>query len=51
MAKERANNTDPRVLLAGYAAMSADEEREREADAWSEALLADAAEAIDAGEI
>ena len=31
-------------LSAGYAAMAADEAREAEADAWSEALLTDVAD-------
>ena len=31
-------------LRAGYAAMAADEAREREAEAWCEALLADVAD-------
>lgn len=30
-------------LAAGYAAMAADEEREREAEAWSEGLIGDVA--------
>ncbi len=33
----------PPDLAAGYAAMAADEAREAEADAWSEALIADTA--------
>jgi hypothetical protein len=33
-----------RDLSAGYAAMAADEAREAEADAWSEALLTDVAD-------
>jgi len=31
-------------LARGYAAMAADEAREREADAWSEGLIADVAD-------
>jgi hypothetical protein len=31
-------------LAAGYAAMAADEEREREAEAWIEGLIGDVAE-------
>ena len=30
------------ALVAGYAAMAADEEREREAEEWAEATIADA---------
>ncbi len=31
----------PQSLAAGYAAMAADAEREREAEAWAEALIGD----------
>jgi hypothetical protein len=39
---------DSTDLSAGYAAMADNGEREREAEAWSEALIGDAAESDDA---
>jgi hypothetical protein len=38
-------------LLRGYQAMAADEEREREAHEWSEALIGDGSDTNDAAEV